>query len=312
MTSAVITIGTRGSPLAMTQARQIRQALLRAHGFDEDRVDVVAITTTGDRITDRPLSQVGGKGLFTREIERALLDGAIDVAVHSAKDMATQLPAGLQIACIPPRIDARDAFVCPTAGSLNTLAPGARVGTASLRRQALVRRLRPDVQVDILRGNVGTRLERIATGHFDATILAYAGLLRLGRAQAVTALLPLHLFVPAPGQGALALQIRAGDAPMKALVAPLHDAQAAAALDAERAFLAELDGSCRTPIAAHAYLQADRLALHGMLLSPNGDTMYEGRERGCADDAAQIGSALARTLKARAGDAFLQRLRGGV
>ncbi len=301
----MIRIGTRGSPLALAQAHEIKQTLLHHHGLDESHVPIVTIQTTGDRIVDRPLGAIGGKGLFTKEIEVALLSADIDIAVHSAKDMATVLPQGLTIGCIPAREDPRDVLVCPHAGSLAALAPGARLGTASLRRQAMVRRQRPDIDVGLLRGNVGTRLKRIAQGQFDATILAAAGLKRLQMAHVVTAYLPLRTFVPAVAQGALILEVRTKDTRIQALLEPLNDPHAAATVHAERAFLTRLDGSCRTPIAAHARISDTRLHLHGMLLSPDGQTIYEDRAVGDAADAHEIGQSLGEIIRHRAGETFM-------
>ena len=209
--SSRLRIGTRGSPLALVQAHTVRRLLAAAHGVDEDAIEIVKIRTTGDAIQDRPLSDVGGKGLFTKEIEQALLDGAIDLAVHSAKDMVTVLPDGLTLSACLAREDVRDVFVSRVANSFAELPKGAIIGTASLRRQAQVLRLRRDFKVVPMRGNVGTRLEKLARGEADATILALAGLKRLGLADAATAILGTDEFLPAVGQGAIAIETRAGD-----------------------------------------------------------------------------------------------------
>src|SRR6185295_18921789 len=233
---------------------------------DEAAVEIAAILTSGDRIQDRPLADAGGKGLFTKEIEEALLAGAVDLAVHSAKDMPTVLPEGLVLAACLPREDVRDAFISPKAASLATLPQGAVMGTASLRRQAMVKRLRPDLRVVALRGNVETRLKKLDGGDFDATILALAGLKRLGLADAATAILDVDAFLPAVGQGAIAIEIRADDARTRDLLAKIDHADTSVALACERAFLGVLDGSCRTPIAGHAVLHGDLISFRGMIL----------------------------------------------
>src|SRR5499427_2510313 len=245
-------IGTRGSPLALWQAREVRAHLASAHGVEPDAIAIETIRTTGDIIQDRPLSEAGGKGLFTKEIEQALIDGAIDLAVHSSKDMPTVLPTGLELIACLPREDVRDAFISHKAASLADLPHGAVVGTASLRRQAMVRRLRPDVSVVTFRGNVDTRLKKLEAGVVDATLLAFAGLKRLGREAAATAVLDLETFLPAVGQGAVGIEARSADARTCDLLAKINHTETMAAVQTERAFLAVLDGSCRTPIAGHA------------------------------------------------------------
>jgi hydroxymethylbilane synthase len=292
-----IRIGTRGSPLALAQARMVRMALA-AQGVGE--IEVVTIRTSGDRIQDRPLAEAGGKGLFTKEIEEALLDGAIDLAVHSAKDMPTALPTGLMLAACLPREDVRDAFISRAAPSLRDLPQGAVVGTASLRRQAMVQRLRPDVSVVPLRGNVETRLRKLEAGEVDATLLALAGLKRLGLADKATALLDAHEFLPAVGQGAIAIEARADDARKRALLAKIDHADTSVALGCERAFLAELDGSCRTPIAGHAVLDGEAMTFRGMILRPDGSEAYETSRTGDRRDAAALGADAGAELKRRA------------
>jgi hydroxymethylbilane synthase len=298
--SGVLRIGTRGSPLALAQARQVRERLIAAHGLEPDQVAVEVIRTTGDRIQDRPLAEAGGKGLFTKEIEEALLAGTIDIAVHSAKDMPTVLPQGLAVAAYLPREDARDAFISRKAASLQDLAPGAKVGTASLRRQALVKRLRPDVEVVSLRGNVETRLRRIDEGVVDATLLALAGLRRLGLADAATMVLDIETFPPAVGQGAIAIEARNGDARAADALAPINHADTATVLAAERAFLAVLDGSCRTPIAGHAVVADGTLRFHGLILKPDGSAVFETRRTGSRAEAASLGADAGAELKSRA------------
>jgi hydroxymethylbilane synthase len=302
--SAILRLGTRGSPLALTQAHMVRDALASAHGFPPERIELVTIRTTGDRIQDRPLAEAGGKGLFTKEIEEALLAHAVDLAVHSSKDLPTVLPAGLVLAAFLPREDARDAFVSRKARSLSELPHGAVVGTASLRRQAMVKRLRPDVSVVPLRGNVETRLRRLDEGVADATLLALAGLKRLGIADTAAAILDLDGFLPAVGQGAIGVETRTDDARTRALLAAINHADTASALAAERAFLAVLDGSCRTPIAGHATVAAQRLRFRGMIVKPDGSEAHETTREGSIQDAEKIGADAGREVRSRAGADF--------
>ncbi len=292
-------IGTRGSPLALAQARQVQARLAAAHGLDTDAIEICVIRTTGDRIQDRPLAEAGGKGLFTKEIEEALLAGSVDVAVHSAKDVPTWLPQGLILAAFLEREDVRDVFVSRGASSLQDLPPGALVGTASLRRQAQVLRLRPDLKVVPFRGNVETRLRKLEAGEADATLLALAGLRRLGRADAAAAILPLTEFLPAVGQGAIAIEARAGDSRTLSMIAPLNHAPTATALAAERAFLAALDGSCRTPIAGYARVDDGRLSFRGLVIRPDGSDARETAREGAIADACMIGEEAGRELKGR-------------
>jgi hydroxymethylbilane synthase len=288
VTQSRLRIGTRGSPLALAQARMTRAALAAAHGWNEDAVAIEVIRTSGDRIQDRPLAEAGGKGLFTKEIEEALLAGAIDLAVHSAKDMPTVLPDGLMLVACLPREDVRDAFISRGARSLRDLPHGAVVGTASLRRQAMVKRFRPDVAVVPLRGNVETRLRKLDAGEVDATLLALAGLKRLGLADKATALLDAQEFLPAVGQGAITLEVRIDDARTRELLA------------CERAFLAVLDGSCRTPIAGYAVLDGDAIAFRGMILRPDGSEAFDTSRAGNRRDAAALGADAGAELKRRA------------
>jgi hydroxymethylbilane synthase len=292
-----IRIGTRGSPLALAQARMMRDALA-AQGAGE--VEIVTIRTSGDRIQDRPLSEAGGKGLFTKEIEEALLAGTIDLAVHSAKDMPTLLPEGLMLAACLPREDVRDAFISRGWPSLRDLPQGAVVGTASLRRQAMVKRLRPDVSVVPLRGNVETRLRKLEAGEVHATLLALAGLKRLGIADKATALLDAQAFLPAVGQGAITIEARVGDTRTRALLAKIDHADTSVALACERAFLGVLDGSCRTPIAGHAMLEGDAISFRGMILRPDGSEAYETSRAGSRRDAVALGADAGAELKRRA------------
>jgi hydroxymethylbilane synthase len=302
--TSVLRIGSRGSPLALVQAREVQGRLAEACGLDVAHIEIKVIRTTGDTITNRPLNEVGGKGLFTKEIEEALLSGTIDLAVHSSKDMTTVLPAGLMLAAFLPREDARDAFISRKAKTLHDLPTGAVVGTASLRRQALVKRLRPDIAVVPLRGNVETRLRKIEAGAADATLLAVAGLKRLGLMAAATALLDIDEFLPAVGQGAIGIETRADDAATRALVAKIDDADTATALVAERAFLAVLDGSCRTPIAGHARIDGGMVRFRGLIAKPDGSAAFEVCRDGRRDQAAELGADAGGELKARAGADF--------
>lgn len=299
-----IRIGTRGSPLALAQAHAVRDGLAGATGLSQDRIEVVVIKTTGDKVLDRPLSELGGKGLFTKEIEVGLLDGSLDIAVHSAKDVPTVLPDGLTLAGYLPREDVRDAFISLTAKSFDELPEGAVVGTASLRRGALVKRLRPDLKVVNFRGNVQTRLRKLQEGEVDATLLALAGLNRLGRPDVATAVLDAEQFPPALGQGAIAIEMRADDGPVAAALAPLLDPETGIALAAERALLAELDGSCRTPIAGLATISGDRLGLTGLIATPDGVRVEEAALEGTVTEAETIGRRLGAELKARGGPDF--------
>jgi hydroxymethylbilane synthase len=306
MQTSVIRIGTRGSALALAQAVEARGRLMAAHGLPEDAFSIEAISTSGDRIQNRPLSEAGGKGLFTKEIEEALLAGRIDLAVHSSKDMPTRLPDGLEILAFLPREDARDAFIGRTAKRIVELPQGATVGSASLRRQALLLRMRPDLKVVLLRGNVQTRLRKLGDGEIDGTLLANAGLKRLSLADAITDLMPLDEFPPAPGQGAICVETRIGDERIARFIAPVHDAVTAVALNCERAFLAALDGSCRTPIAGYAHVDGDRLYFSGMILRPDGRETHSIAREGASRDAEAIGRAAGEALRAKAGTRFFE------
>ena len=300
----LLRIGTRGSPLALAQAEQVRARLVAAHGLASAAIDVCVIRTSGDAIQDRPLAEVGGKGLFTKEIEQALFENKVDLAVHSAKDMETVLPPGLVVTAFLEREDVRDAFISRRATSLSDLPRGAIVGTASLRRQAIVRRLRPDLQVVSLRGNVETRLRKLDAGEVDATLLALAGLKRLGLTEAASSVFSVDEFLPAVGQGAIAIETRADDARTRTLVAAINDADTMAALTAERAFLAALDGSCKTPIAGHAKIAGGALALRGLIVKPDGSAAHETSRSGLVGDAAALGQDAGAELKQRGGPGF--------
>jgi hydroxymethylbilane synthase len=300
----ILRLGTRGSPLALAQARMVRQALAAAHGFDPEQIAIEVIRTSGDRIQDRPLADVGGKGLFTKEIEEALAAGTIDLAVHSAKDMPTMLPPGLVLSAFMEREDPRDVFISRKAKSIADLPRGATVGTASLRRQAMVKRQRPDLTVVPLRGNVETRLRKLDEGVADATLLALAGLKRLGIADAATAVLDVNEFLPAVGQGAIGIETRADDTRTRELLATINHADTFSALAAERAFLAVLDGSCRTPIGGHATIASGRLRFRGMVVKPDGSEAFEATREGDVRDAEKLGADAGAELKGRAGPDF--------
>jgi hydroxymethylbilane synthase len=304
--STFLRIGTRGSPLALAQARMTRAALAQQHGVSEEAIEIVTIRTSGDRIQDRPLSEAGGKGLFTKEIEEALLAGAIDLAVHSAKDMPTVLPDGLMLAACLPREDVRDVFISRKAESLRDLPHGAVVGTASLRRQAMVKRLRPDVATVVLRGNVETRLRKLEAGEVDATLLALAGLKRLGLAEQATSLLEINEFLPAVGQGAVTIEARVDDAHTRELLTRVDHADTSVALACERAFLGVLDGSCRTPIAGHAIVADDVMSFRGMILRPDGRETFDTSRIGRRADAAKMGADAGAELKGLAPPDFFQ------
>jgi len=298
-------IGTRGSQLALMQANLVRRLLAEAHGVDEESIAVTVISTSGDRIQDRPLSEVGGKGLFTKEIEAALIDGDIDLAVHSSKDVATRLPEGLELVAFLEREDVRDAFVSLIAPDLDSLPQGARFGTSSIRRAAQVLRQRPDLEIVPFRGNVDTRIRKLTERVADATLLAAAGLNRLGRAAEATSLLDARRFPPAPAQGAIGIEIRSADRRVRDLVAAIDHRPTHEALLAERALLDVLDGSCRTPIAALTTRAGAELMLFGQILSPDGQIVFEAERSGPAANAAEIGRQLGEELKAMAGPDFL-------
>ncbi|CVI19180.1 MULTISPECIES: hydroxymethylbilane synthase [Rhizobium/Agrobacterium group] len=297
-------IGTRGSPLALAQAYETRNRLMSAHGLPEDMFEIVVLSTKGDRITDRALSEIGGKGLFTEELESQLLSGELDIAVHSSKDMPTVLPKGLYLSAFLPREDMRDAFIGRTAPKLLELPQGAVVGSASLRRQALIRRLRPDLSVIIFRGQVETRLRKLEEGQADATLLAFAGLKRLGMENVPTDILDPKEFPPAPAQGAICVESRIGDTRMDELLSPINDIPTYDAVTCERAFLAALDGSCRTPIAGFATCHGEELHFSGLILTPDGQTSHSVEISGARKDAEDLGRKAGEDVRARAGSNF--------
>ena len=306
MPSRPLRIGTRASPMALYQAGLARERLRAAHPelAADGAIELVPIRTTGDRVLTRQLAEIGGKGLFTKEIEEALLDRRIDFAVHSLKDMETVLPAGLVIGCVLPRDDPRDVLVSRDGTGLAALPPGARVGTGSLRRRAQLLRRRGDLAVMSIRGNVGTRLDKLAAGEVEALVLALCGLERLGKAAVATEILSPEQMLPAVAQGALAIECRSADAELRELLAPLHDAASAACVAAERAMLAALDGSCRTPIAGLATIEGDRLSLEALLLALDGSAERRGRSEGAVSDAVALGRELGERLRQGAGTEF--------
>jgi hydroxymethylbilane synthase len=297
-------IGTRGSPLALVQARTVAARLAAALRVNEEAIELVVIRTSGDVIQDRPLAEEGGKGLFTKEIEEALLDGRIDLAVHSAKDMPTVLPAGLMLAACLEREDPRDVFISRKAGSLAALPQGATLGTTSPRRQAIAKRARGDLRVVPLRGNVETRLSKLESGDMDATILALAGLKRLGLEAHATKIMSADEFLPAAGQGAIGIEVREDDARTREMLARIDDADTSIALACERAFLAALDGDCKTPIAGHATISGAALHFRGLIARPDGSAAHDISATGNYKDAVQIGVTAGRDLKRQSGPGF--------
>lgn len=303
-------IGTRGSMLALAQAHLTRRLLAAAHQIDESRIEIRVISTSGDRLTDRPLSEAGGKGLFSKEIEAALEAGEIDLGVHSSKDLASALPDGLILAAFLEREDVRDAFVSLRYDSIAALPEGAKLGSSSIRRAAQMLRERPDFEIVPFRGNVDTRLAKLEAGVADATLLAAAGLNRLGKTDRITSLLDPRKFPPAPAQGAIAIEIRASDLRTADLVAPLDHADTSTTVSCERALLATLDGSCRTPIGAFTELSGISCTLTAEILSPDGREFYRGTATGARQDAVSIGHELGARLLAQAGAEFQRQFKG--
>ena len=304
-------IGSRGSQLALWQANHI-SALLRARGHE---VEIEIIHTTGDKITDVPLAQVGakgglGKGIFTKEIEEALAAGRVDLAVHSLKDLPTELPPGFEIAAITEREDPRDAFCSRRYSKVEDLPHGARVGTSSLRRQAQLKAIRPDLDIHPLRGNVDTRLRKLEQGEYDAIILASAGLKRLGKTELVKQIIAPEIMCPAAGQGALAIEIREGDSETRGHVEFLNDAVARATTTCERALLNRLGGGCQVPIGAFAEIRNGKLHLDAIVADPGGSKLLHESRDGSLDDPEQLGNAVGETLLSRGGDQILDAVYG--
>ena len=298
-------IGTRGSPLALAQAHETRDRLIKAHGLAPSYIEIIVISTTGDRVTDRPLADIGGKGLFTKEIEEALLEGTIHLAVHSMKDVPAIVPQGLAFAATLPREDARDGFLSTTASSLLNLPLGAKLGSSSVRRNAQALRLRPDLIPTAFRGNVDTRLRKLKEGVADATFLAVAGLNRLGLSHHITAIMEMSEMLPAVAQGAIGIEIRSDDHRVRGLLEAIDHRETAIAIACERAFLATLEGSCKTPIAGHAVLHGSRLEFQGQALTLDGRQVFEHALSGSVEDATAMGVEAAERVKARGGDMLL-------
>ncbi|MBC9245465.1 hydroxymethylbilane synthase [Paracoccus sp. 11-3] len=303
--SRPLKIGTRGSALALAQAHETRRRLMAAHDLPAEAFDIIVIKTTGDRITDRPLKDIGGKGLFTREIEDALGAGQIDIAVHSMKDMPTVQPDGLIIDCLLPREDVRDAFVSPHHGSIADLPQGAVIGSSSLRRRAQLAYRRPDLKLVEFRGNVQTRLQKLEDGVAVATFLAMAGLARLDLLHVARGPIDPQDMLPAVAQGAIGVERCEGNADIAQLLRPIHDIETGQRIIAERAFLARLDGSCQTPIAGLAEIYDGHLILQGEILRPDGSEAVRGRREGDISDGVELGVDLAEELLSRAGPGFL-------
>jgi hydroxymethylbilane synthase len=302
--STPLIIGTRSSPLAMVQTETAADLLRAAHPELEGQLKIDAVKTTGDLVLDRPLSEIGGKGLFTKELDRALMEKRIDIAVHSMKDLETWLPEGIAIGCILPRADPRDAFISMTFPCLKDLPQGARVGTASLRRKAILLNKRPDLDVDIIRGNVQTRLGKLAAGEFDATFLALAGLDRLGQRDVATEILSPEDFLPACAQGAVGITCRADDERTLAFLSALDDAPTRQTVMCERAMLDALDGSCQTPIAGLAEIYGDQMRLRGLIARLDGSEVLHTDVTGTIADAETLGHDAGLELKKRVGAGF--------
>ena len=301
-------IGTRRSPLARVQAQMVHDQLCATHGSlaAEGAIEVVFIQTTGDIVQDRPLGDIGGKGLFTKEIDSALVNGHIDVAVHSMKDVPTVLPRGLTISCVLPREDPRDALISSSGVNFAELPPGALIGTASLRRRAQILARRPDLVVESLRGNVNTRLKKLDSGVVDATLLAFAGLKRLGQDHLVTEILSPETMLPAAAQGAIGVECRRADEQIISLLMPLNHSSTEIAVCAERALLAQLDGSCETPIAALCTLDGvGGITLSGLIAAPDGSKLIDGKIGGACVAAGKLGEELGTQLLAKASSASL-------
>ncbi len=297
-------IGTRGSPLALAQAYETRARLAAAFDLPHEAFEIVVIKTTGDKVLDRPLKEIGGKGLFTREIEEDLLSGAIDIAVHSMKDMPVLQPEGLLLDCYLPREDVRDAFVSLEFDSLDALPAGTKVGSSSLRRRAQLTARRPDLEVVEFRGNVQTRMKKLEGGVAGATFLAQAGLNRLGMADVARSAISPEDMLPAVAQGAIGIERRANDPRTAEMLAAIHDRDTGIRLAAERAFLAGLDGSCETPIAGLAEIDGPMLRLRGEILRPDGSEVLSEDRSAPIAEAAKLGADMARDLRARAGEGF--------
>ena len=308
-TTEPLRIGTRGSPLSLAQAHEVRDRLAVAvpELSAKSMLQVVVIKTTGDNVTARALADIGGKGLFSKEIDAAQLNGRIDIAVHSAKDLETRLADGLELTAVLKREDPRDAIICRDAPGLDGLGPGAVVGTASLRRQAQILHRRPDLKVVLIRGNVQTRLSKLEAGECDATLLAQAGLNRLGLANVATEVLDSEVLLPAVAQGAIGVTCRIGDGRTSECITAINHADSMTRVTAERAMLKALDGSCRTPIGGLATLEGDRLTLRGLVAREDGSLVFETTRVGVAGDACRIGRDAGEELRRQASDDLFDR-----
>ena len=301
-----LTIATRKSKLALTQTEWVRGRILATH--PEMEVDVLRIRTTGDKVLDKPLAKIGGKGLFVKEIEEALLDGRADLAVHSMKDMPADVPAGLVIGAVPERENPGDALISRGGRHLDAIPEGARIGTSSLRRGAQLLARRPDLHIVPMRGNVDTRLRKLEAGEVDAIILAAAGLSRLGLSDRITQVLPADLMLPAIGQGALAIEIRDGDAATSEAIRVINDAETEITVSAERAFLGTIGGGCEVPVAAAAHLDGERITLRGFVGSVDGHRSIYREGAGEQQDAEALGRAIAREILEAGGEAILAEI----
>uniref|UniRef100_A0A7S1XDJ2 Porphobilinogen deaminase, chloroplastic n=1 Tax=Compsopogon caeruleus TaxID=31354 RepID=A0A7S1XDJ2_9RHOD len=305
--NAVLVIGTRGSPLALAQAHETKRRLIEAHPelANEGAIEISVINTSGDMFLDKALADIGGKGLFTKEIDRAQLDGAVDIAVHSMKDVPTWLPEGISLPCMLPREDTRDVFISFKANSLEELPPGSVIGSASLRRQSQILAKCPTLKVENFRGNVQSRLRKLKEGVVDATLLAYAGLSRMDMTENITRILEIDEMLPAVAQGAIGITVRTGDVKMMKFLEPLNHHETKICVDCERAFLEKLDGSCRTPIAGQAVIGTDGiLRFRGLVAKPDGSVVHETKREGKPEDAVALGADAGIELKAKIGDDF--------
>ena len=300
-----IVIGTRGSPLAVAQAQETRSCLMNAHGLSENAFLIKIIQTTGDLVQDRPLSEIGGKGLFTVEIEDSLLSGSIDIAVHSMKDMPTTLPSGLTISTVLPREDVRDSFVSLKYRTIHELPKGCTVGTSSLRRRAQLLSQRPDLKVVEFRGNVQTRLRKLDEGVAEATFLACAGLARLGLNNLINPI-PIDQMLPAVAQGAIGIEQKSDNDLIRKFLEPVHDKNTELQLLVERSFLAELDGSCRTPIGGLAIIKDKEITFHGEILKPDGSQIFNDVWSGQLKEASSLGKNAGKILKEKGGEDFFK------
>ena len=308
MSRSTLILGTRGSKLAVHQSQWVQARLQElAPGLT---ISLQRIQTSGDKILDVPLAKIGGKGLFVKEIEDALLSKEIDLAVHSMKDVPTALPEGLDILCVPPREDPRDALITRDGCRLDQLKPGARIGTSSLRRQAQLLHYRPDFTIEMLRGNLDTRLRKLREGQFDAIVLAAAGLRRLAWDAEITEYLPVHLSLPAIAQGALGIEARSDDTFVRELLSRFEHRPTRITVTAERALLHRLEGGCQVPIAAHAALEGDRLTVDGLVASVDGRRVIRHQIQGPASEAQALGTKLAERLWADGGDVILKEIYG--